>query len=71
MRGCLGLFIYRTWQDIFTSFSPLFQLDLARKHIDYHRDKFGYSQSNVDFVFGYIEKLAEAGLQDSTFDIIM
>ncbi|XP_066278189.1 arsenite methyltransferase-like [Branchiostoma lanceolatum] len=47
------------------------QLDVAREYVDYHRDKFGYSKPNTDFVKGYIEKLGEAGLEDNTFDIIV
>ena len=49
----------------------LFQLAVARQHVDYHTKKFGYSKPNVDFVFGYIEKLAEAGLKENTFDIVV
>ncbi|XP_077979574.1 arsenite methyltransferase-like [Glandiceps talaboti] len=47
------------------------QLEVARKHIDYHTEKFGYEKSNVNFVKGYMEKLDEAGLKDNTFDIII
>eukprot|EP00117_Sycon_ciliatum_P044185 scpid51868/ scgid31907/ Arsenite methyltransferase; Methylarsonite methyltransferase; S-adenosyl-L-methionine:arsenic(III) methyltransferase len=47
------------------------QLQVARQHIEYHRDKFGLSKSNVEFRHGYIEKLGEAGLEDGTFDVIM
>ncbi|CAH1778283.1 unnamed protein product [Owenia fusiformis] len=47
------------------------QLEVANKYIDYHREKFGFAKSNVEFVKGYIEKLGEAGLKDNTFDIIV
>lgn len=47
------------------------QLAIAREHIDYHRDTFGYTQSNVEFRKGYIEKLDETGLDDNQFDIIV
>lgn len=47
------------------------QLDVARKYIGYHTDKFGYSQPNVEFREGYIENLKQAGLEDETFDIII
>ncbi|XP_064414926.1 arsenite methyltransferase-like isoform X2 [Latimeria chalumnae] len=46
-------------------------LEVARKYTDYHTEKFGYKKSNVDFIYGYIEKLSEAGLKDSSFDIII
>ncbi|XP_041368388.1 arsenite methyltransferase-like [Gigantopelta aegis] len=47
------------------------QLEIANQYIDYHRDKFGYKKSNVEFVKGYIEKLTEAGLKENSFDIII
>ena len=47
------------------------QLVVARRHIDYHTEKFGYSKPNVEFRFGYIEKLGEAGLEDDSFDAIV
>ncbi|XP_033109751.1 arsenite methyltransferase-like, partial [Anneissia japonica] len=46
-------------------------LDLARKYEDYHSQRFGYKTSNVEFVLGYIEKLAEAGIKDNSLDIIV
>lgn len=47
------------------------KLNCAKTYIDYHTQKFGYSQPNVEFVFGYIEKLGEAGLKEGSFDLIM
>jgi len=47
------------------------QLEVARNNIQHHTDVFGYTKPNVTFVKGYIEKLKEAGLEDSTFDIII
>ncbi len=47
------------------------QLDVANKYIDYHREKFSYKQSNVEFKKGYIEKLDELDLADNSFDIII
>lgn len=49
----------------------LFQLDVARTYVDYHAKEFGYKKPNVSFVQGYIEALTEAGLEKSSFDIIM
>lgn len=47
------------------------QLDVARRHQDYHRDLFGYANSNVRFLKGYIEELDNLDLQDGYFDIII
>ena len=47
------------------------QLDVANKHIDYHREAFGFTKPNVRFIKGYIEKLDELNLQDESFDIIV
>ena len=47
------------------------QLEVARSHIDYHTQQFGYSKPNVDFREGYIEQLDKTGLQDDSFDIIV
>ncbi len=47
------------------------QLDVARRHIDYHRDAFGYAESNVSFYKGYIERLDELPFEDGSFDLII
>lgn len=47
------------------------QLEVANKHIEYHRKRFGYKKSNVRFVKGYIEKLDEIGFEKNYFDIII
>ncbi len=47
------------------------QLAVAQRHVDWHRQKFGYAQSNVEFRKGYIERLDELGLEDASFDIIV
>jgi len=47
------------------------QLAVANEHIDWHRQKFGYVQSNVEFKKGYIEKLDELDLADNSFDIVI
>ncbi|MBL3598865.1 MAG: methyltransferase domain-containing protein [gamma proteobacterium endosymbiont of Lamellibrachia anaximandri] len=47
------------------------QLEVADRHIDWHRDRFGYAKSNVEFRKGYIEKLDELGLEENSFDIIV
>ncbi|MCF6281174.1 MAG: methyltransferase domain-containing protein [Candidatus Polarisedimenticolaceae bacterium] len=47
------------------------QLAVANRHIEYHREKFGYAVSNVEFKKGYIECLDELGFEDNSFDIII
>lgn len=47
------------------------QLDVANRHLEYHREKFGYAKSNVTFLQGYIERLDELGLEDNSFDVIV
>ena len=47
------------------------QLAVANRHIDYHRQQFGYSQANTEFRKGYIEHLDQLGLADDSFDIIV
>ncbi|XP_029909847.1 arsenite methyltransferase [Myripristis murdjan] len=47
------------------------QLEVARMYLDYHMQEFGYKKPNVSFVQGYIEALTEAGLEESSFDIII
>ncbi|XP_020797567.2 arsenite methyltransferase isoform X1 [Boleophthalmus pectinirostris] len=46
-------------------------LEVAKKYLDHHMKEYGYKTPNVSFVQGYIEALADAGLQKDTFDIII
>jgi SAM-dependent methyltransferase len=47
------------------------QLDVANRHIAYHQQQFGYSQPNVRFLHGYLEKLDELALKPASFDVIV
>jgi len=47
------------------------QLAVANRHVEWHREKFGYAHSNVAFRKGYIERLDELGLEENSFDIIV
>ena len=47
------------------------QLAVANKHLDYHRDKYGYKKSNVQFIKGNIDHLEELGLAPNSFDLII
>ena len=47
------------------------QLAVANRHLDWHRDRFGYAHSNVRFIEGDIEQLAALGLLEGSFDVIV
>jgi len=47
------------------------QLAVAERHVDWHRQRFGYNQSNVEFVQGNIQDLAGAGIDSQRFDLIV
>lgn len=47
------------------------QLEVANRHLDWHRDQFGYSESNVSFVKGNIQDLKSAGCEAEQFDLIV
>jgi SAM-dependent methyltransferase len=45
------------------------QLAVARRHLDYHAERFGYA--NVDFRQGYIEDLRAVGIADESVDLVV
>jgi arsenite methyltransferase len=47
------------------------QLALAKAHLDWHRERFGYRRSNVRFVEGDIEQLDALDLPEASFDVIV
>jgi SAM-dependent methyltransferase len=47
------------------------QLAVARAHQDWHRDRFGYAHSNVEFIESDIGKLDALGLAPNSFDVIV
>jgi len=47
------------------------QLAVARRHVDWHRQRFGYARSNVRFLDGYIEDLGALRLEPGSFDIVV
>ncbi len=47
------------------------QLDVARRHQEWHARAFGHPASNVTFLEGYMERLAALGIEDDSFDLVV
>lgn len=47
------------------------QLDVARAHLREHTERFGYDEPNVELLCGYIEDLAELGIEDESVDLVV
>jgi ubiquinone/menaquinone biosynthesis C-methylase UbiE len=47
------------------------QLAVAQKHRAYHAEKFGFEQSNVTFLKGYIEDLESLGIASESVDLVI
>ena len=47
------------------------QLEVARRHQEQQARKFGYTQSNVKFLRGYMENLAALDIEDSAIDVVI
>ena len=47
------------------------QLSVAKSHVDWHKNKFGFAKTNTRFLSGYIEKLTELALKPRSFDIVV
>jgi len=47
------------------------QISVAKKYVNYHTEKFGYSQANVEFHKGFIEDLSSAGINDNSVDLVV
>ena len=47
------------------------QLEIAQRYQDEQRDKYGFSESNVEFRLGYIEDLAACGIEDESIDLVV
>nr|XP_048294973.1 arsenite methyltransferase isoform X2 [Myodes glareolus] len=45
------------------------QVEVAKTFLEYHMKKFGFQAPNVTFIHGCIEKLAEAGAHQESYDI--
>jgi arsenite methyltransferase len=47
------------------------QLDVAHRHIDFHRERFGHAQANTRFLHGTIEDLQSLNIQDNSIDVVI
>ncbi len=47
------------------------QVEVAKKHEEWHRERFGYEASNVEFLLGNIEELDKLDLKKNSFDLII
>ncbi len=47
------------------------QLAIARRHLAWHMDRFGYAEPNVEFHKGYLETLDDLALAPVSFDLIV
>ncbi len=47
------------------------QLAVAKCHSNWHAQRYGYAQSNVEFKQGYMEDLATAGIADNSIDLVV
>lgn len=47
------------------------QLDVARRHVDWHMRRYGYAKPNVEFKQGYIEDLESAGIASNSVDVVV
>ena len=47
------------------------QLEIACRHRDWHRERFGFAQSTVEFLEGDIERLDDLPLEPCSFDLIV
>jgi len=47
------------------------QLDVAIRHIEYHREKFGYQHANTRFLKGYIERLDQLHIASNSVDVVI
>ena len=47
------------------------QLEVARRHVDWHTRRYGYATPNVEFKQGYIEDLDGAGIASNSIDAVV
>uniref|UniRef100_A0A7N5JA19 Arsenite methyltransferase n=1 Tax=Ailuropoda melanoleuca TaxID=9646 RepID=A0A7N5JA19_AILME len=47
------------------------QVEVAKKYIEYHMEKYGFQTPNVTFLHGYMENLEETGIKNESYDIVI
>ena len=47
------------------------QLAVARKHLPWHTERYGYKAPNIEFKQGYIEDLETAGIKSNSLDLVV
>ena len=47
------------------------QIAVAKKHISYHMEKFGFKRPNVTLYQGYMEDLQSLGIKDNSLDVVI
>jgi arsenite methyltransferase len=48
------------------------QIEVAKRHVEYHREAFGFEKANTEFKKGVIEDLkGSAGIDDETIDCVI
>ncbi len=47
------------------------QLEVAKRNINIHMERFGYKKINVDFRKGFIEDLSAIGIDDNSVDVVI
>lgn len=47
------------------------QLAVARSHLEWHKERYGFNNANVEFISGRIEDLTSAGIADNTIDVVV
>ena len=47
------------------------QVAVSKKHQDYHKEQFGHSKSNVEFILGTIEDLKAHNIPDNSVDVVI
>ena len=47
------------------------QLSVARNHLDWHTERYGYNRANIEFLHGHIEDLSTVGIVDNSIDVVV
>mmetsp|Transcript_14403 Transcript_14403/g.14014 ORF Transcript_14403/g.14014 Transcript_14403/m.14014 type:complete len:92 (-) Transcript_14403:182-457(-) len=47
------------------------QVAVSKKYQDYHKEQFGHSKSNVEFILGTIEDLKAHNIPDNSVDVVI